>query len=170
MAGGWAHSDRGWEASLLPPSDSYSGILACSPSGAMLGGFVEFDAAAWINGSLETILFGGLPLNGEVRAVTDDGFFVGVGQFGDFTRGFVWHQGWAEAMTARDYVLWSQGIDIGHNIDELNGAFSYGGNLYLTGHGSGAILQTPAVVPEPGAIALLVLGALLFLTFGRRTL
>ena len=137
-----------------------------SSDGYYLGGSRNFNAAAWIDGAFNQILLDGLALPGEVRAVTDDGFFVGVGLFGQDERGFVWHESWSEAMTARDYVLWSQGIDIGHDILELNGAFSYGGNLYLTGYGSGAVLQTPAVVPYPGTFALLGTGAATLL--GRR--
>ncbi len=165
-AGTWQWDGGQWNTHALNPIEGSSIVLSGSSDAIYLGGSRGFNASAWINGAYQEILLDGIALTGEVRAVTDDGFFVGIGDFYGESRGFVWHEGWSEAMTARDYVMWSQGFDIGHDILELNGAFSYGGNLYLTGYGSGAALQTPAVVPEPRTLSLLGTGAATL--FGRR--
>lgn len=149
-AGTWDWNGSEWNPSPLNPLDGLSQVLHGSSDGYYLGGTRNFNATAWIDGVFQEILLDGLALNGEVRAVTDDGFFFGTGYFPSFddVRGFIWHHTWPEAMTIREYELWSIGYDIGRDYVEVNGATSSGGFLYLTGYPA-FVLKTPALA-TPG--------------------
>jgi len=166
------HTLRGvfWDSSgfnILPDLGFGGGSLDISPTGNFIGGNVlTFDAthvfdqaAVWENGSLIPLLGSdGLPFEGLVRAVTDDGWAGGTSPQG----AFIWHPTLLpNVMLFDDYLLSEFGTTLPTPALDIWDLHSDGRFLTAAVKGSAYVVSAEvAAVPEPSSFLLWAVGML----------